>query len=346
MSIGVEHHRRLARLLPLAMLLAGRQSPAAPAAALTPGDRRSVEVHSPACKEAAFPMVPFLDSLRVELSGRALACCTLAEDGDETGLSSSVRVTIAIDPCVPDGERVRVAVLDGTSGDLTERGLSLADVDPPVRPRALALAVAELIRSTERAPAPQPPPVSPPMEAARAPSPALAEALQPSGISLGFEGEARALPGQHTTMWGGRLRWSLPWRGLHAALDGGADFASAHDDLGDVVLRYASVGGALGPRLANRMVACDLGVRAELGWAWILGETARTGVRAHDGSQPIFSAGLRAALEIPAYSWARPSIALEGGGVLLGVTGEASKRPVVGMSGYYLRAAVGFVVSP
>jgi hypothetical protein len=292
-------------------------------------------------------MVPFLDSLRVELAGRTLLCCTLVEPGAAPASGPSVRVSVEIDPCVPDGERVRVSVQGLANGEAVEREVSLSDVPPGVRPRALALAVAELIRPLGQPAPPDPAPdVWPPPEAPPPVLPPPAEAPAPSGFAIGIEGEARALPTRDTTMWGGRLRVTVPWRSLHADFDLGADFASTHPALGDVLMRSSTVGLGLGPRLANRSAVLDLGVRAELGWAWIVGETPQSGVRTQNGSQAIISAGLRAAIELPARSWARPHVSVEGGAVLLGLNGEASKRPVVGMTGYYLLAAVGMAVSP
>jgi hypothetical protein len=42
----------------------------------------------------------------------------------------------------------------------------------------------------------------------------------------------------------------------------------------------------------------------------------------------------------------RPGIALEAGLVLHGMDGEASYRPVVGMTGYYALLALGLALSP
>jgi hypothetical protein len=304
------------------------------------GPPRSVEVSPPTCKAGNPLMVPFLDSLRVELAGRALACCTIVESGKGTSLDRAVRVKVELDPCVTDGERVQVLVNDQANGWAMHREVALDDVAASARPRALALAVAELIRSLEQTAPPEPP--SPEPTAVEAPVPT---STPRAPTSLHLQGELRALPTQDTTMWGGRMRFSAPWHRLHVDIDLGAGFASAHDDLGDVLLRSASVGIGLGPRLASRTVIFDLGLRAELGWAWIRGETQRAGVRTQAGSAWTSCAGVRGAIEIPAALRVRPSLALEGGFVLHGVKGESSNQPVVGLTGYYLLAALGFAVS-
>lgn len=315
------------------------------ARAEAPGPR-PVEVSPPACKGGELPMVPFLDSLRVELSGRALACCTLIEPGKGLSAGSSIRVALELDPCVADGDQVRVAVHDQGSGSSMERDVSLADVALSARPRALALAVAELIRALA-----QPAPPEPRSPEPRSPQATTEEAASPvsaprgAATSIHLEGELRALPTRDTTMWGGRVRLSAPWRSFHADLDVGVGFASAHDGLGDVFLRTASMGFGIGPRWAIPVAMVDLGLRAEAGWAWIHGEPGWAGVRTGAGSEWTACAGLRGAIQVPAATSLRPSLGVEGGFVLHGVKGESNNQPVMGMTGYYLLAALGLAVS-
>ena len=147
-------------------------------------------------------------------------------------------------------------------------------------------------------------------------------------------------------MWGGRVRLAAPWRKLHTDLDLGFGLASAHDELGDVLFRSVSVGVGVGPRFANRIATLDIGLRSELGWAWVRGETDLADVRAQAGSGWTSSAGMRASVDLPASLNLRPGLAVESGWVVHGVKGEAGNRPVVGMAGYYLLAALSIVVSP
>ena len=57
-----------------------------------------------------------------------------------------IKVTLSIEPCDPATEQIGITV-DVTDPPRTvERQVSLADLPPEARPRALALAVAELIR--------------------------------------------------------------------------------------------------------------------------------------------------------------------------------------------------------
>jgi hypothetical protein len=303
-----------------------------------------VEVAPPLCKDEAFAMVPFLDALRVELAGRGLACCTLVEADKATINTQALRVNVELVTCAPDAAVVRIGVVDSRRTRASEREISLVDVTATARPRALALATAELIRSFGQMPAPERPAIL--QLASSAPSPSKPE--EPGmafRMSLHGEGQVRLLPTRNTTLWGGRLRLSLPGRNLYAQLDLGVDYASAQTELGRVSLRGVSLGLGGGLRLANRLVIFGLGPRFELGQAWIEGETKAADVRTGSGVGVFSCLGLRASLEAPSGTRLRPGLALEGGGVLHGVRGESDGRTVVGITGYYLIGAVAIAFS-
>jgi hypothetical protein len=338
--------RRLGRLLPITVLVAitqpaiAQSSSPAPLASSSPAGLQFIEVAPPSCQPGAFAMIPFLDSLRVELAGTGLRCCTLAAPSAPVSAAVPVRVQVETIPCGPSSDTVWIAVQDAAR--VAQRELSLTDVVPTARARTLALAVAELIRSLGQ-PSPdheQAPP------AIAVPAQAQAPAQPRSRVAIRVEGEARSLPTRDTLMWGARVRVAVPWRSLHLDLDLGVDQASGQVDLGSVQLRTATAGLGIGPRFASSMAMLDLGVRAEVGWAWVRGDTGRTTVQAGAGSDMVASLGLRASLELPARSKLRPSIALEGGGVVHGTRGEADGRSVVGMTGYYGLASIGLAVSP
>jgi hypothetical protein len=304
---------------------------------------RSVEIAGPSCRVQEFPTVAFLDSLRVELAGRWLSCCTLVDPAVALAGSDTLRVSLEIVPCAAEATAVHIVVRGTPDVTPEERQVSLADVAASARPRALALAAAELIRSFGHAPAkevpavsekPMPPPLPPPVPAPMA-----------SRLTLGVEGKMRAVPTRKTVLWGGRVRLTLPLHMLYAQVDLGGDATSASTELGTVSLRSVSMGLGLGPRFAGRTFIFDLGPRFELGRAWIRGETSATNVRAGSGGGVVATLGLRAALEAPAGSRLRPGFAVETGGVLHGTRGESDGHTVVGITGYYLIGTVAFSFS-
>lgn len=320
---------------------------AAPAAASS-SSAQSVVISPPVCKFDAFPLIPFLDSLRVELAASRLGCCTLADSDDQLSADDgSLHVRIEIAPCVADWDRVQVSAQASADAPATEREVTLSDVIPSARPRALALAVAELVRSLEREArelpaqtiaAPAKASLSTPSTPSTPPSAGIA---RPRALAAVVEGEGRVYPARDTLMWGGRVRFTASrWR-FHADLDCGADFARAGSDLGDVLLRSVTAGFALGPRLETSLAIIDVGLRAELGWAWIRGQTTSRDVHTGAGSDLISSLGLRVSLAVPAQVKLRPSLTLESGAVLKGLKGEVNGQPAAGMTGYYFIAGLG-----
>jgi hypothetical protein len=255
-------------------------------------------------------------------------------------------VKVDLVPCVADADRVRVSVFERASSRAVEREVALAEVAQTARPRALALAVAELIHSLGQgaynqtaAAGAAPTPKTGPPEVAR-PTGAASAAL-----SIHVEADARMFPARDTTMWGGRVRFTALWRALHADLDLGGDFGRKQLALGNLLLRSAGAGLGLGPRFATRVATIDLGLHGGLGWAWIHGETALANVHARAGSNLISSAGLRLSVEAPAELRLRPSLTLEGGGVIRGLNGEVNSQTVTGITGYYLLASLGLALS-
>jgi hypothetical protein len=303
-----------------------------------------VAVLPPLCAWESVPLAPFLASLRVELAGRGLACCTLGNATDWPSSNATVHIEIETVPCSVDPDRVHVKVSEVAAGRRQEREVTLADVTWAARPRALALAVAELVRSLEHAP---------PVATAEPASPTtvVAPPLRPPAgsrargrsatLAIAIEVDARVFPTRDTVVWGGRARFSAGWRLFLLAFDAGGGYARARFAQGDVLMRTAGAGLDLGPRLSTRAADIALGLRAELGWAWVQGETHRTDVSAGAGSDLTATAGLRLSVEAPARSRVRPHVTLEGGSVLAGVKAEVNGQPVAGITGYYLRAALG-----
>jgi hypothetical protein len=221
-----------------------------------------VRVGTPACPIAPLSVPAFVDSLRVELAGRARA-------------PGATLVTLAIEPCDAATARVHVGVtIDAHPAG--ERDVGLEDVAAEARPRVLALAVAELIRAQ-----PSLTPAASPTAAAP-PRPAAIE-TRPEG-SLAADAVLELLPNRDTKLWGGRLsaslarpRWSLGFFGEALAGEHGYD-------LGDVALQSFGAGLAAGPRWTAGRLTLGAAVVGALGWTRIQGHASEPGVTAGAGS--------------------------------------------------------------
>ncbi len=191
--------------------------------------------------------------------------------------ATAIRVTLAVAPCAPASEIVQIAVVDPAAGRSLKRELPLTDVTPAARPRALALAVAELVRSLgEAAPdGPVPPPSRPP--------PSIGSSAG-AAATVALDAEYRRYAADATGLWGGRLSVSGTRARLVGTLDAGGLWTHARTDLGDVRLRAATAGLALGRRFELSRIVITLAARGELGAAFVAGQSTLPAVRAAEGT--------------------------------------------------------------
>ena len=168
---------------------------AAPARA--PRRRPSASRSRPARRPPS-PIEAFLGSLEVELAGHVPPCCVLAPPpaANDAG-TSGLLVALSLDSCDAGASAVDVRVHDGGRGTTAERRVGLGDIPAEARPRALALATAELVHSLAQAP-PAPPVAAPPTNATgpAATPPATAQARGLGARSAGVaSGERHAALG-------------------------------------------------------------------------------------------------------------------------------------------------------
>lgn len=239
-----------------------------------------VELVVPGCTEALGAEV-LLRMLRVELVGDGVERVELAAPGD-TGGGALARVAVEVPRCAGDASEFLVAVDDAATRKSVRRAIELADVPPATRPRALALAVAELLRASwlELAVPTAPPTTVPVPETVRDVVRMRLTALAPRArpvrealrwtpfVALGFD--TRSFPLAGTGVVGVRLLggvvppWSADGTRVRLRMDGGVTLGSGASLFGDVDVLVAS--GALGAVFTRgTMVALEFGPRIELG---------------------------------------------------------------------------------
>jgi hypothetical protein len=286
------------------------------------GEPPAVRVIAPDCATPPVSVAAFQESLRVELAE----------------VSQPLEVRLAVEPCHPATERIIVSVVDDASGRTIRRDVGLEDVAPDARPRALALAVAELVRSMR----PPPPPADPVIRAEpRPPVPG------PARLLIGAaEGELRSYPDRRTVMFGGRV--SLAWaRGswqLAGYLDGGR--GESRYAVGTVVVRSLNLGAVIGPRIPAGPAVVTLGLCGELGWTWIAGESQRPTVETGAGSGLTAAIRAQVGVEAPAARWLRLKAAVEGGMTALSVDGYVDGAVAAGTAGPSIVVTLGAAVAP
>ena len=174
-------------------------------------------------------------------------------------------MTLSIEPCDPATQQVGVAVDVAVPPRTVQRQVSLAELPPEARPRALALAVAELIRSASEAPEPEAPAPVPPPETGGARAP-----LRLTGT---VAAEMQSHVSHGTTLWGPRLGLTLSSARWQLTLDAGASAGHQTVGLGELSFLLASATLFAGPRFALGPVIAAVGPAGTLGWARITGQS-------------------------------------------------------------------------
>jgi hypothetical protein len=239
-----------------------------------------VRVEPPACPIAPLSIPAFVDSLRVELASGPRA-------------AGSTLVSLAIEPCDTTTARVHVAVTRGPAGSSMGREVGLEDIAWDARPRALALAVAELVRASASSAEPAPAPPVLPLPPAP-PAPAAEE--RPIRAGAAAEGILQLYPARDTVLGGGRLSATLSRGSWSGALYGEAA-AGGHDyDVGDVSIQSFGGGIVLGRDFSARRLVLAPALVGALGWARIQGHASAADVKAHSGSG--LTAAVRARLAV------------------------------------------------
>lgn len=287
----------------------------------------NVRLALPTCPIAPFSVPAFVDVLRVELAARA------ATDG-------ATLVSLAVDPCDTSTTHVQVSATNAAGGYGTARDVDLGDVALDARPRALALAVAELVRLVR-------PPSAPP---ATAPVPETPPAVQPVDAATLVAIDAHALldvyPARDTRLWGGRLSVS----GLRGRWQAGGfgDFVSGERHFADGRVELLSLGGGgfVGPRWAWSRVALSPGLAASAAWSRAQGHAAAPDVVAGTGSAPTASVRARVTAALLVGRALSVSALVEAGYVVRAFDATVAGARATGISGAALVFGLGLGFGP
>ncbi|HVZ73662.1 MAG TPA: hypothetical protein VHJ20_14885 [Polyangia bacterium] len=283
-----------------------------------------VRLGAPSCPILPVAWPDFVEALRVELAGRAPST-------PPTG------VALAIEPCDVGTKSVRVAIDGGPARDV-----GLEDVAPAARPRALALAVAELVRETPVPPAP-PPPAAPPPTPMSPPAPLVRTASHPYHATYGIEGLGRYFPSRHTDQWGGRLALGDEQPGTHWELFLEALTGGRRVDAGDVVVQSFGAGYALGPVTPIGRARLRSALAVAFDWTRVEGASPSPGVQAQSGGGLTIALGARFALALPVGGGAWLHAFVEPAWALRHLDADVDGAPVAGVHGPSVSFGIGGV---
>jgi hypothetical protein len=282
-----------------------------------------VRVVAPACPISPVSVPDFVDSLRVELASRA-------HDRHEA------LVTLEIAPCDTATTTVQVSVQDFESRHGLAREIGLADVAPTARPRALALAVAELVRAA--APPPAPPP---PVAAPASPPPPAAPPEPPASVTISGDAIASLFPGLDSNLYGARFGASLERAHLHMGLYFEDAQGDRHFADGTVDLKSRGAGVVVGPRWGLGRFTVSPGLVGTIAWANIDGHARAANVIARSGETVIMGARARFLLAWSFGATVTARLLLEGGWQVRGFEATVDGLPSAGMAGPSIVAGLG-----
>lgn len=328
------------------------------AAAQAPRVPPRVRVEPPACTEGPFDTAAWLGLVRNELETDGVQQVEVAPApaGAEAALAI---IRVEVSPCAADAAEVTVSIDDLVTRKSVRRAVALDDVPPAGRARALALAVAELLRASwaelalPDAPLPEVR-VAPavrravlarlrPESPVRPPAPPAVVPPAPRWWAGGTF-DARIFPGQSGALLGGRavVTWDpLPSFPLRLRFDAGGATGTAFARRGDVELRMATA--AVGVSLAGGGDRVDVAVgpRIEAGWAWIEGIPASPADIGRTADSAVAFASLTASVRVALTGRLRALVDVSVGQTLSYVTVTADDDRVTGLRGPSLNLGVG-----
>lgn len=327
----------------------------APAKAQEPAPRASplpdvVILGVAPCEGVSMDVAGLLGRMRVELLGDGIGEVRLLEEGgDAAGVGVAV-VRIAAAPCAPEAASFDVAVEDRVTRKQVRRVLDLAATASESRPRALALAVAELLRASwAELAVDDPPPEAPPalVEAMRLrwlrprPEPVRDWAPRPPSIprrtpdpALTAAFVVRSFPAASAAPLGGRAAIEMvPTDSFVVRVDVEVVTGRSFDPLGEIELGLGTVGigGVVVASLADVLLA--IGPRLSGGVAWVRGDPADAETTASDAFGAAITAGGTIECDVILGRGWSLRFGAEVAGVILGLDATVGMTPVAGVSG-------------
>jgi hypothetical protein len=297
------------------------------------------------CPDAPLSIDAFLGSLRVELAAEGQPCCARTAESAAPPAAGAARnpVSVAVQPCGVGPDLVVIQVRHARTGAVLDRQVSVGDVSPDARPRALALAVAELIRAAGAVVPPPPAPPPTPAPPSAAPEPSDLDGWLPNAAFV-----IRTHPSGNLTLWGfhggveyARAGWA---GGVEAFIESGNPTVP----LGSVDTTFAGGQLRFGRRFRLARVPFEVAVAGTLGRVRMDGVTSVPGATVSGGAALVSAAGVRVAYDfwpIP-HDRARVRLVAEAGGVLSGLEATVNDRDAAGVTGFYAVAGLGFALGP
>ena len=293
---------------------------------------------------ASLPWEPsaWVELLKVELAadGIAIRLAPVASPDDE------VHIMLDATPC---DAAATSATLSFAAGSVTQsRAVDLRDIAAVARPRVLAIAMADLVRSGLAAARPREPGLpSPPAEllvrVALSTPPETPRAPAPPRVGFFAAAETRVFA-QGSALFGARAGVLVPLDPrLVLGLDGGVLAGSAYDTLGDIETTVGTLGASLHATGEARGASFGVGPRIEGGLGWFRSHAGGPLTLAASATTGLAFLSMSAAASFPVAGSLAGYVGLDAGTTLYGFSARADDRHVLDVSGALLALRVGFL---
>jgi hypothetical protein len=324
-----------------------------------------------ACPDAALDPDVLAARLRVELSSDGVRGVRVVETASIDDVEALAIVRVASSPCSAESVAFEVRIDDLVTRKHVERTIDLAEVAVSARPRALAIAIAELLRASwaELALAEAPPgapaeivqairvraaglrdahaladPIAPPPSP---PAPGPPTTREPR-IAIAAAFVARTFPGARASPLGGRLSLDLvPIPELVIRIDAEVALGTSLDPLGAIDLGYATLGltAALTVALGD-LVLASIGPRIAAGAAWASGRPYDPSTISASGVGPTLLLGGAIELDVRLAGPLALRFGISADGAAIGYQARVSGIPVAGIAGGGVAAWAGVAIEP
>ena len=260
-------------------------------------------------------------------------------------------------PCDPSATSVTLTFTSGATQET--RAIRLADTDAVARPRVLAIAMADLVRSgmgAVKSSLPASPALPPAAEAKPLPplvldvrvqlDPPLEPRRRRATFGLWVAGETRLFAdGAGLLAARGGVELPLTDR-LALIVDVAVAETSAHDPLGDIDGTLGTLGASFLALGGTSDVVLGVGPRAEAGVGWFHGEAAAATTLASSATSAVAFLGLSglARFRLEGSLWGL--VGIDVGSTVYGFSARADERHVSDLLGPMLAARLGVLWAP
>jgi hypothetical protein len=340
-------------------------------ARLTPAS--VVEVYSPPCVERPYDRASLVELLRVELGALGVTDVVVGQPPGRHGPSDRLLAAVVLTPttCDPATVEVTLQVLDRASSKKVERPMMIGDVELAGRPRAMAIAIAELLQASWAelefaAAAPPAVPVPPALRAAiaakLAPGVDAARAEMKAALAardrldseanearerrqekplVELSGMARSFTTRSTALLGAELSTRHRF-GDHGAwhIGFGAGFGGTEVGIGTIAVGAAT--GSAGVAFTTGGTAeFELGPRLDAGYAWATGTARSSNVNGKTYGAGVVLGLVEATLRVHSESWWTLLLGLGAGQTIADVSFLSDTARAAGLGGVVVDARIG-----